>query len=75
MSRPTLHTRADRHSHLLDHADFLGQNSFRQAVLRDAVGEHAARHRLGFIHRDIVAQARQIIGAGQAGRPGADDPH
>ena len=35
--------------------------------------QHAARDLLGFVDVDGVAEPREIIGAAQAGRPGADD--
>ena len=40
---------------------------------RNADAHHAARDRQRFIHRDAVAQLRQIVRGSEAGRPRADD--
>ena len=51
----------------LEHLD-LGQ-----AVLRDAVAEHAAGRRVALDDRDGVALDGQVVGSRHAGRAGADD--
>ena len=44
-----------------------------QAVLRDAVAEHAAGRRVALEDRHVVAGEQQVVGGGHARRPGADD--
>ena len=44
-----------------------------QAVLRDAVAEHAARRRVALEDGHVVAGEQQVVGGGHAGRAGADD--
>ena len=56
-----------------DAADLTIQHLARQAVAGDAVTQHAAGLAEGFKNRDGVAAARQLIGAGKAGRAGAHD--
>jgi hypothetical protein len=46
-----------------------------QAVLGDAEAHHATGHRPRLLDGDGVAEPRQVIGGGQATRPGADDEH
>ncbi len=45
----------------------------RQAVLRDAVAEHAARHRVALEDRHVVAGDQQVVRRGPSRRPGPDD--
>ena len=65
----------DLHAHRRDALDLLHQPVARQAVGGDAVVHHAA----GLGHRvadlDLVPEAAQMVGAGEAGRPGADHQH
>ena len=58
-----------------DHRLVLGLEDLdlRQAVLRDAVAEHAARRGVALEHRHVVAGQQQVVGGGHAGGPGADD--
>ena len=44
-----------------------------QAVLRDAVAEHAARRRVALEDGHVVAGDGQVVGGRHAGRAGADD--
>ena len=44
-----------------------------QAVLRDAVAEHAAGGRVALEDRHVVAREQQVEGRAHAGRAGADD--
>ncbi len=46
-----------------------------QAVLGDAVAEHAAGLRVALEHRHVVAGHEQVVGSGHAGRTRADDRH
>src|SRR4026207_593500 len=57
------------------HALVLGLEDLdlRQAVLGDAVAEHPAGGRLALEARGVVAGEEEVVGRGQAGRPGADD--
>jgi len=51
----------------------LGTNDVaRQAVLGNALIQHATQNRRGVEHRDAVAKKSQIVCARQTGRPGAD---
>ena len=45
----------------------------RQAKLRNAVAQHAAKMLLAFEHRHIVPEHRQVVGGGHAGRAGTHD--
>ena len=44
-----------------------------QAVLRDAVAEHAAGRRVALEDGHVVAGQEQVVGGAHAGRAGADD--
>ena len=46
-----------------------------QAVLRDAVAQHAAGRRVLLEDGHVVARDEQVVGGRHAGRPGADDRH
>ena len=47
----------------------------RQPVARDAEAHHPAGPRAGVVDLDRVAEAREVVGGRQPGRPGADDEH
>ena len=62
------------HAHLTEHLDLGVDNILLEAEARDAEGQHAAGHFVFIKHGDIfIAHVRQIVGARQAGRAGADD--
>ena len=67
------HVQLDVHPHLLQVGHLPGHDGLGQAELRDAVGQHAAGGVERLKHRDVIAHAGQLPGAGQAGRAGADD--
>lgn len=48
---------------------------FRKPVLGDAVAQPAAGPGQGLVYRDRVAHLPQVVGRGQAGRPGPDHRH
>ena len=61
-------------AHLPEHLDLGVDNVLLEAEARDAEGQHAAGHLVFIKHGDVfVAHVRQIVGARQAGRTGADD--
>ena len=61
-------------AHLLEHLDLGVDDVLLEAEARDAEGQHAAGHLVFIKHGDVfVAHVRQIVGARQAGRAGADD--
>ena len=61
-------------AHLLEHLDLGVDHVLLEAEARDAEGQHAAGHLVFIKHGDVfVAHVRQIVGARQAGRAGADD--
>ena len=61
-------------AHLLEHLDLGVDNVLFEAEARDAEGQHAAGHLVFIKHGNVfVAHVRQIVGARQAGRAGADD--
>ena len=51
------------------------QDVLGQAVVGDAVAEHAAQLGALLIDGDLVAHERQVVGRRQAARPAADDGH
>ena len=63
------HLRAEAHDRLVLGLEDL---DLRQAVLRDAVAEHAAGRRVALEDRDVVAGDQQVVRGGHAGRAGAD---
>ena len=62
-------------AHRLDARDFLVEPFARQAVRRNAVVHHAARFGVRVADLDVVAEAPQVIRAGEARRAGAHDEH
>ena len=61
-------------AHLLEHLDLGVDHVLLETEARDAEGQHAAGHLVFIEHGDVfVAHVRQIVGARQAGRAGADD--
>ena len=63
----------ERHAERENLVDLRAQQRARQSVLRDSEAHHSARLAAGFDDRDGVAQQREIVRRGQAGRAGADD--
>src|SRR5207237_8240684 len=57
---------------LPDRVQLLVELHLREAVLRDAVAEHAALLLHHLEHRDRVTLQRRVIRAGEASRAGAD---
>ena len=51
------------------------QDVLGQAIVGDAVAEHAAQLGALLIDGDLVAHERQVVGRRQAARPAADDGH
>ena len=66
------HVRLDVHAEGAEVVDLAVDDRLRQTELRNAVAEHAAGDVQRLVDRDLVAHARQIARAGQAGRAGAD---
>ena len=66
---------ADLDALLLDELGLAADDVAGQAVLGDAHVHHAARHGQVFEDGGGVAQTGQVVGGGEAGRPGADDGH
>ena len=61
-------------AHLFEHLDLGVDHVLLETEARDAEGQHAAGHLVFIEHGDVfVAHVRQIVGARQAGRAGADD--
>ena len=58
-----------------DLVDLLVQDALGQAVLGDAVAEHAAHLGHGIHNGHPVALQRQVVGRGEAARAAADDAH
>ena len=69
------------HDHIIFEADthlfqigyFRVNDHFRQPEFRDTVNQHPAGFMKGFKNGDIVSLLGQVTGAGQPGRPGADN--
>ena len=64
----------DRDAQHPDLLDLLVEQVGRQAVGRDAVAQHPAGFLLRLEHLDLVTVGAQVVGRGETGRPGADDP-
>ena len=67
------HVGEDLDAHVLDHADFAGDDLARQAIGGNGLHQHAAGPRLRFVDLRLVAQPGQEVGTGESGRAGADD--
>ena len=67
--------RFNRDAQFFEIRDFGFDNLFRQAELRDAVHQHAARDMQRLEHRHVMPQFRQFARHRQARRPRADDRH
>ena len=65
----------ERDAQIEDALDLGVQDLARQTVLGDAEAHHAAGEGAGLLDRHLVAQARQMIGGRESGRPGADHQH
>ena len=65
----------DRDAQIDDALHFGVEHFARQAVLGNAEAHHAAHQRAGFVHRDAVAEAAQVISRGHARGAGTDDQH
>ena len=70
------HVQLDLDAEGLDGLDLGGHDLvLRKTELGDAVLEHAARTVQRLEDGHVVAELREVCGAGQAGRAGADDRH
>ena len=65
----------DLHPQLDDPLDLVVEHVARHPVGRDPVAHHPARLLAGVADLDLVAESRQVIGGGQATRPGPDHQH
>ncbi len=63
------------HAQSFDLLHLVAHHGFRQAVLGDAVHEHAAQFGLSFENGDVESLAGQVAGHGEPGRAGTDDGH
>jgi len=65
----------DADAQRLDARDLLVEHALRQAVVGDAIAEHATRLGARLEHCHCVAEHGQVLCCGQATGPGADDGH
>ncbi len=68
-----VHAQLEADAHAGQGLDVGPHDGFRQAVGRDAVGEHAAGLRHPLKHRQLVARPAQEVARRQPGRTGAHD--
>ena len=71
----TLALSFELHAQVEDALHLAVEHVARQAVGGDAEAHHAAGHGPGLVDRDLVAQARQVVGRREPRGPRADDQH
>jgi hypothetical protein len=69
------HTEPELDAQIGDALDLCIEHVRRQAVVGDAVPQHAAGVGVAVVHDDRVAAAGHLVGEGEAGGAGADDRH